>query len=487
MEENLYSQFKKLVNANPDKLAVFDDNKRLTRYDLDNLVNTIAYEIPYDSRTIAVIMDHGCEQIAAILAVLKLGATFIPIEASFPEERIKFMLKESESTCIITNSKYDKLTPEKLHKIHIDAGYKIKYELPDNYKQVNGDNLAYILYTSGSTGKAKGVSVTNNNVLSYVESFRDEFKPTKDDVMLQYSVCTFDIFIEEVFTTLLSDATLAIISSEHKKNINTLMQYVKDNNITIISSFPYLLQEINELESVPESLRLLISGGDVLRSKYVDNLVDKIEVYNTYGPSETTVCTSYYNCSRGYALNDGTYPIGKAIKSNQITILDENNQRVTKGQVGEICICGQGVSNGYIGNRTEENRAFVTLDNGMRMYKSGDLGYLLDDGNIAFVKRKDSQVMIMGKRVEINEVQSILMKHEKIKQAIVTSNKDSNNLNYMTAYIISDNIDIHELKDFLKQYLTDYMIPEYFLLLDKLPFNANGKVDMKKLPIILKE
>lgn len=204
--------------------------------------------------------------------------------------------------------------------------------------------------------------------------------------MLQYSVCSFDIFVEEVFTTLLSSAVLAIPSAATKKNIHSLMEFATKNNITEISGFPYLLLEMNHLARIPKSLRLLISGGDVLRASYITNSTDKVEIYNTYGPSETTVCASYYRCNNVMPLTDGTYPVGKPVLGTQIEILDEHLFPVKQGEIGEIYILGDGISARYIGNRKRENEAFVTRQNGSVLYRSGDLGYFLPDGNIAFLQ-----------------------------------------------------------------------------------------------------
>lgn len=481
---DIYAEFRNVIRQNPDRVLVFDNKRKLTAEEFDKLTDSIAVKLPENVNRVGIMMDHSVEMIAAIFAVLKTGAAYVPVEPFFPIERIGYMMKEAEVGCIITNSEYtDKVSD--IPKIIVDKGFAINTYAPDTHKEASGDSLAYILYTSGSTGKPKGVAVTHGNVLHYVNAFQNEFQPNVNDIMLQYSVCSFDIFVEEVFTTLLSGAALAIPSDEDKNSIERLMQYVDKNKVTIISGFPYLLQDMNSLKAIPKTLRLLISGGDVIRKSYVTNLVDKITVYNTYGPSETTVCAAYYNCSKGETLEDGTYPVGKAIKGTSIKILGENSGEVRKGEVGEICILGGGVSQGYIGSRTEENKAFVTLENGERMYRSGDLGCVLPDGNLAFIRRKDTQVMILGKRVEADEVQNVILEYPDIYQAVVVPYTDSKNLSYLVAYIVpkNDNFDLTALREYMTMYLTSFMIPEFFVVLDKLPLTENGKLDKDSLPV----
>lgn len=481
---SVYEALKRTIGKDPDTIIVFDESRALTAKEFDRLINTIAAMLPESTKRIGVMMDHSVELIAAIFAVLKSGAAYIPAEPSFPQERIAYMMKEAQADCIITNTTYRNSVKE-LQKIIVDSGIPINENATVPDKDIDQNSLAYILYTSGSTGKPKGVSVTHKNILHYVNAFQNEFHPDESDIMLQYSVCSFDIFVEEVFTTLLSGTTLAIPSDDDKSSIEKLMKYIDKNKVTMLSGFPYLLQEMNGLDSIPNALRLLISGGDVIRQSYVDQLVNKVSVYNTYGPSETTVCASYFNCSEGYALEDGSYPVGKAVKGASIKILDENGEEAPNGQLGEICIFGGGVSQGYIGDRAEENKAFVTLENGERMYRSGDLGYLLPDGNLAFVRRKDTQVMILGKRVEADEVQSVILGYPDIHQAAVVPYTDSNNLSYLVAYIVPENdcFDLTALKEYMTMYLTEFMIPEFFVTLDKIPLTVNGKLDKDSLPV----
>lgn len=366
------------------------------------------------------------------------------------------------------------------------------HEFADRSGQIyaqSPDVPAYVLYTSGTTGQPKGVCVTNRNVCHYVRAFASEFRPRAGDVMLQQSVCSFDIFVEEVFASLLNGVALAIASESDKADIGTLMSFVARHNVTMLSGFPYLLAQMNELPRIPRSLRLLISGGDVLRGAYVSRLLGQAEIYNTYGPSETTVCASYYRCNGGAVLEDGTYPIGRAVKGARIKILNERGEELPAGEKGEICIYGGGVSEGYIGEHDAENRAFESLPDGGRMYRSGDLGYLLSSGDIAFLHRKDTQVMICGKRTEVAEVEARLRQCAGVSQAIVRAFTDEAGLAYMVAYVVAEgeNLSLCALKSELAQNLTPFMIPEFFIRLPQMPLNTSGKPDAAKLPIPMKD
>ena len=482
----IIEKFMEQVNENKDALAVFDNERNLSRKELLLLADTIAARLPKGCKRVGIMMNHSVEMIASIFAALRAGAAYIPVEPFFPKERIRYMMEEAEVSVLITNREYADRFP-KLTNIIVDKGLAIE-ETAVGDAEYDERDLAYILYTSGTTGKPKGVSVTNANVCHYVRAFCNEFHPACGDIMLQHSVCSFDIFVEEVFTTLLSGAALAIPSDEERADVKKLIGFIKRNNVTMLSGFPYLLQEINDLPEIPKSLRLLISGGDVIRASYVTNLLGKVEIYNTYGPSETTVCASYCRCTKDNVLEDGTFPVGKSVLGTEIKVMDEEGKELPDGEVGELCIFGGGVSNGYIGNRAQENKAFVNTANG-RMYKSGDLGYYLPDGNIAFLHRKDTQIMIKGKRVEVSEVENILTKSELIKQAYVAPKVDDNNLSYMVAYVVpeKENVKLADITDYMKDYLTDFMIPEYFVELKSLPLNVNGKVDKTALPNVLRK
>jgi amino acid adenylation domain-containing protein len=489
MENTIYGLFKEKVLQQPEATAIIENKRTLSFKELSAMVDMIADSFPDNTRAVGIVMRHRAEMIASILAVLKTGAMYIPAEPRFPTGRIHYMMEEAKVDFVLTEMQYaSKL--EGYEQIYSDCS--ICTAAPGSKNRVytqKPEDLAYILYTSGTTGRPKGVSVTNRNVCHYVRAFENEFHPKRGDIMLQYSVCSFDIFVEEVFTSLLNGAALAIPSEDDKKDIRSLMAFVERHGVTMLSGFPYLLAEMNHLESIPSSLRLLISGGDVLRGYHVDHLLDQAEVYNTYGPSETTVCASYYRCRDGQVLEDGTYPIGHPVLGASIRILDKDGNELPKGETGEICIYGGGVSNGYTGDHDEENKAFVTLPDGSRMYRSGDLGYILPDGNIAFLHRMDTQIMIYGKRVEVMEVESKLYQCSGVEQAIVRPFTDEEGLSYMIAYVVPSKKDlkVSEVRKELSENLTSFMIPEFIVKMPQIPLNVNGKPDMARMPVVMKE
>ncbi len=484
--DTIDSLFQEVVDRYPDYPAIIEDDRVLTFSQLSRMVDRIAAGFPDDVHSVGIVKRHRAEQIASILAVLRCGARYIPAEPDFPTGRIHDMMAEAQVDFIMTE-------PSFLYKLEgfptrtVAGEIRHSRVVPDKRKSAaDPESPAYVLYTSGTTGRPKGVCVRNRNVCHYVRAFENEFHPGPGDIMLQYSVCSFDIFVEEVFASLLNGAALAIPSEEDKKDIRALMSFVSRHQVTIISGFPYLLAEMNHLPEIPSCLRLLISGGDVLRGIYVDHLLDRVQIYNTYGPSETTVCASYYCCNSGELLDDGTYPIGRPVRGTRICILDDKGNEVPYGETGEICILGGGVSAGYIGDHEEENRAFVTLTDGEVMYRSGDLGYYLADGSIAFLHRKDDQIMIYGKRVEVAEVESRLYQCKNVHQAVVRALVDEEGLSYMVAYVVpaGTGLDISGIQNELAQNLPPFMIPEFFVEISSIPVNPNGKLDAGKLPVV---
>ena len=473
--ETIYGAFKKWVNSTPDSPVVYEDGKTISFKELDRLADAILAKF-YDEKYpfVGIVMHHGVMQIAAMLAVLKSGAAYVPAEPFLPADRIRYMMRNAGVKLVIDDDFCKNISPS-------------DKDFPD---LSSSDGIAYVLYTSGTTGKPKGVVVENHSVVNYARAFEDEMKIGPGDVMLQYSICSFDIFVEEVFATILNGGALAIPSDEiHNGPLEGLMDFCRRHNVTIVDGFPYLVADINHKpELLPPSVNLIISGGDVVRENYISNLKGKgIRIYNTYGPSETTVCSNYYRIDNTEALEDGTYPVGKPVKGVDVKIFDENFNEVPDVTIGEICIFGEGVGRGYLGNPPEQIN-FVTLDDGTRFYRSGDMGYRLPDGNMVFLHRRDDQVMILGRRVEPEEVENVLNEYHDIDRGIVRAFKDEAGLHYLVAYIVPEvGFTLSGLKSWLKSKLSDFMVPEFFVALHKIPLTDRGKVDMEQLPVVLKE
>lgn len=470
-KRTIYSRFHQWASVHPDSIAVAEDGRSATYRELDMMADAIMSKF-YTKRysAVGIVMRHSIEMIAAMLAVVKSGAAYVPAEPSLPRKRIDYMMHAAGTEFIITDAYCRNLpAPQPLADRSVPEG------------------VAYILYTSGTSGRPKGVMVENHSVVNYAEAFEHEFHIGPGDVMLQYSICSFDIFVEEVFSALLNGATLAIPSKEiHEGSLSALMDFCGRHGVTVISGFPYLLADMNRYHCYPGKLRLLISGGDVIRASYITWLKEQnFVIYNTYGPSETTVCATYFRIDNAEPLDDGTYPVGKAVRGVDVKILDDELTEVPDGETGEICISGEGVAQGYLGNPPEQIN-FVTCGDGTRMYRSGDLGYRLPDGGIAFLRRKDRQVMILGRRVEPEEVENILNESPCVERGVVRAYTDEEGLAYLTAYFVPShkNCQVSRIKKFLRSRLADFMVPEFFVRMDEIPLTVRGKVNDRALPVV---
>lgn len=473
-KKTIYGRFHEMAVLHPDAPAVVEDGATLTYAQLDALADAIMAKFyAQRPRSVGIVMSHGARQIAAMLAVLKSGAAYVPAEPALPRDRIDYMMLTAGATITITD----------------DFCHDLPADVPPMADRSTPDGAAYILYTSGTSGRPKGVVVENHSVVNYAEAFEQEFHTGPGDVMLQLSVCSFDIFVEEVFTTLLNGAAVAVPPKEVAKGpLEGLMRFVERHGVTILDGFPYLLAELNKLPALPPSVKLIISGGDVIRGSYISHLRHLgVRIYNTYGPSETTVCSNYFRIDNAEPLDDGTFPIGRSVKGVEVKILSPDLGEVPLGEIGEICIFGEGVSHGYLGNPPEQKN-FVTLPDGRRMYRSGDLGYVLPDGNLAFIHRRDDQVMILGRRVEPEEVENVLNTCPCVERGVVRAFLDDSGLAYLTAYIMPrEGCRLHDVKAWLHSKLADFMVPEFFVKMRQIPLTPRGKVDVGALPVVMKE
>jgi amino acid adenylation domain-containing protein len=472
---------------------------------------------------VALLVERGIEMIISILGILKAGSAYLPLAPEYPIERISYMLNDSNTKFLVTTpglaEKFKKLSIVNYQLLMVneeptgcpvfnippkEANSINNYQLTIYNLQLEWNNLAYIIYTSGTTGRPKGVMVAHGNLLGYLEAFEKEFQLQANDTVIQQVTYVFDAFVEELYPILLKGGKLVIAAREVILDSRWLVDFINRHNISVITCSPRLLDQLNREQaenndSLP-GLRILISGGDRLENQYIDYLVQIGKVYNTYGPTETTVCAAYYHCPANAALH-ANVPIGTPITNYRVYILDQYGNLLPPGLAGELCIAGRGVTRGYLNNPelTDEKfkRAVIShwslvissskdtndqcpMTND-RLYRTGDMAKWLPDGNILFIGRIDKQVKIRGFRIELEEIQSRLLKHHQIKQAVVIDREDAFGDKYLCAYVVTDGPK-EELASYLSRWLPEYMVPSFFVPVERIPLTPSGKVDRTKLP-----
>ncbi|EJQ37641.1 amino acid adenylation domain-containing protein [Bacillus cereus BAG5X1-1] len=482
-DKTIYQLFEEQADRTPNKVAVVFEDQKLTYRELNEKSNQVARilrEKGAQSETIVgIIVERSLEMIVGIMGILKAGAAYLPIDPEFPEERIKYMLEDSNTKLVLTQThlfkKLDFADKDYLSKIAMNDK-TINDQKHTNLEVANNKNdLAYVIYTSGSTGLPKGVLVEHHSLVNLCHWYVDFHKIKETDNITNFLNIIFDASISEIFPCLIAGATLHVLNTENRLDVNKLHEYIESNEVTVTSMPPKMLEQFMLKEN--KSLRMIVSGGDNVKA----NMDTSYQIVNAYGPTENTVTTtSFFVDKKGHSI-----PIGKPMYNTKIYILNKQNQICPIGVAGELCISGAGLARGYLNNLTLTEEKFVEnpFVSGERMYRTGDLASWMPDGNIEFIGRIDHQVKIRGYRIELGEIENQLLNHKDIKGAMVIAREDQNNHPYLCGYIISEKaLPSNKIKEFLEKKLPEYMIPAYFVQLDKFPLTSNDKVDKKALP-----
>ncbi|MEK4732085.1 non-ribosomal peptide synthase/polyketide synthase [Paenibacillus sp. FSL L8-0641] len=497
-DKTIQELFEEQVEKTPDNIAVVFEDKYLTYGELNEKANQLAWilrdkGLKPDS-VVAIMVDRSIEMIIGVIAVFKAGGAYLPIDTEYPEERIRYMIDDSLAGIILTQEHHKEKIKFDLDIISFDdcVNYNGRTE---NLPVINKScNLAYVIYTSGTTGKPKGIMIEHRSLVNISYAWKKEYRLADMDVkLLQIASFSFDVFVGDVSRTLLNGGQMVICSSEERYDPARLYSLIKTHKITIFESTPALIiplmDYIHDNALIIDSLKLLILGSDTLSVEDYERLQswygEKLRVVNSYGVTESTIDSSYYEKRLGSYLESGSVPIGKPMQNIKYYVVDKHLRPQPTGVLGELCIGGEGLARGYLNRPELTAEKFVPnpFIPGERMYRTGDLARWLSDGNMEFLGRVDHQVKIRGFRIELGEIEAQLLKHVSIKEAVVIAREDQKGNKYLCAYVAGENeLTIAELRGHLLKDLPDYMIPSYFMQLKKLPLTPNGKIDRKALP-----
>lgn len=485
--------FQKQVERVPDSVAVVGPKGRLTYRELDRLSNQIAHLLKKRhigaGDFVAVCLDREPLMVAALLGILKAGAAYVPVDRFLPPERIERIFQLASPRATLTLKRLVNVLPEDLKDVTtLDA----VGEEPDSAPKRTHDSSAacYAVFTSGTTGMPKGIVTTHSNLVSIFRSWHDAYRLDSHKSHLQMAAYTFDVFSGDFARALLSGGKLVLAEPERLLNPEELAALIQTEQVDIAEFVPLVLRTlVDHLElsrqTLP-SLRTVIAGSDVWYvseyRRFQQIFGGDVRLINSYGLSECTIDSTYYEGPLPEGGDDKVLPIGRPFDNSTVRVVEESGRDAGINRVGELLIGGHGVTGAYIGD-PESPRFFKGAD-GLTWYKTGDLARLHPDGLISLVGRADTQVKIQGYRVELGEVEAALMLHPAVADCVVVTHERARGDRYLVAYVVSsgDALNIEELRAATKEHLPHYMNPRAFIELKEIPHTPNGKVDKKALP-----
>ncbi|WP_368650862.1 non-ribosomal peptide synthetase DhbF [Bacillus inaquosorum] len=495
--ENLLSlqdMFEKQAVLTPERIALICDDVQVNYQELNEEANRLAHLLIEKGlgpeQFVALALPRSPEMVASMLAVLKTGAAYLPLDPEFPADRISYMLEDANPSCIITTEEIAARLPDDLSVPQLVLDQAVTQEVVKRYSPDNPNvsvslaHPAYIIYTSGSTGRPKGVVVTHKSLSNFLLSMQEAFSLGEEDRLLAVTTVAFDISALELYLPLISGAQIVIAKKETIREPQALAQMIEYFDINIMQATPTLWHALvtNEPEKL-RGLRVLV-GGEALPSGLLQALHElHCPVTNLYGPTETTIWSAAAFLEEGLK---GVPPIGKPIWNTQVYVLDNGLQPVPPGVVGELYIAGTGLARGYFRRPDLTAERFVADPYGppgARMYRTGDQARWRADGSLDYIGRADHQIKIRGFRIELGEIDAVLAKHPDIEQAAVVVREDQPGDKRLVAYVVAASaVDTAELRRYVGASLPDYMVPAAFVEMDELPLTPNGKLDRKALP-----
>ncbi len=479
----------------PDKVAYVDDETAITFSEFDKVARNIGgcvlqYTVP--KTPVVVYMKKGVYSLTAFLGAACAGCFYVPIDSQMPQERVNLILDRLSPAVVI----YDETTERKIENLVSDAVFlpyetvrKATYDesqLENVMNRICNTDLLYVFFTSGSTGVPKGVTISHGALIDFIEWISDEYGLNENTKFCNQVPFYFDVSVPDIYVPLKAGATTYIPPKSYYTLPKEVLSYIEENEINTILWVPSALCNVVNCQALevccPTSLKLIMFCGEVMPCKHLNVWRKKLPnalYVNLYGPTETTCASMYYNVSRDFG-DDEALPLGKACRNTRILLLDEDGNCVKDGQMGEICILGQGLSHGYYNDQEKTQKVFA--QNPMNslyaemMYKTGDLATVID-GEIVFAGRKDFQIKRLGHRIELGEIENAIASMGEVESACCLYEQEESKI---FALFVGD-IGANSVKSHLRKKLSRYMLPNEFIKLDEMPINLNGKIDRVKL------
>lgn len=509
----LPEQFEKQAALRPDAIAVVYENQELSYAELNERANRLARFLISEGvgpeQFVALALPRSLEMAVGLLAVLKAGAAYLPLDPDYPADRIAFMLKDAQPAFIMTNTKAaDHIPPvENVPKIVLDdpeLAEKLNTYPAENPKNKDRTqplsplNTAYVIYTSGSTGVPKGVMIPHQNVTRLFAATEHWFRFSSDDIWTMFHSYAFDFSVWEIWGPLLHGGRLVIVPHHVSRSPEAFLRLLVKEGVTVLNQTPSAFYQFMQAErEQPDlgqalSLRYVIFGGEALELSRLEDWYNRHpenrpQLINMYGITETTVHVSYIELDRSMAALRANSLIGCGIPDLGVYVLDERLQPVPPGVAGELYVSGAGLARGYLGRPGLTSERFIADPfgpPGTRMYRTGDVARLRADVSLDYVGRADHQVKIRGFRIELGEIEAALVQHPQLEDAAVIVREDQPGDKRLAAYVIpsEETFDTAELRKYAAERLPDYMVPAAFMTMKELPLTPNGKLDRKALP-----
>jgi len=488
-DKSPYQLFEEQVRKTPEQTAVAFEDNSLTYKELDEKANQLAHYLRKKGvgkeAMIGLLLERSLDMIVGILGIQKAGGAYIPMDPEYPKPRLEYMLEDTKAPVLVTQSALlERISKRPTNTVVLDTDRdKISLESKDDPSPLSTpENLSHVIYTSGSTGVPKGVMIEHRNVIAFLYWCMEEFSFDEYEKMIASTSICFDLSVFEFFLPLITGAQVIILRSSLE-----IDDYLKDHAATMVNTVPSALKHFLTVTNTRHRIKAINLAGEPLKLDLVQKAYDTLDVdiiRNLYGPTEDTTYSTNFRVPKDFNRQP---LIGRPISNTKAYILDKYLNPVPVGVIGEIYLSGAGIARGYLNAPEKTTQRFIpnpfaTLKDNY-LYKTGDLGQYLSDGNIEFLGRVDYQVKIRGNRIELGEIEARLSTYEGISDCVVIDKDDKEGDKYLVAYYVSPkDISITDLRSYLKEILPEYMVPSRFVHLESLPLTPNGKIDRKALP-----